>query len=93
MYGSWVLPTLLFVLLSPGVLLTLPPKGKGVWMSGQTSLTAVLVHAVVFIVAYNYLKGSGIFEGFMADTAPQMCQADTDCSGGKVCRSGACVNA
>ena len=92
MYGSLVLPALLFVVLSPGVLLTLPPKGKGIFMSGQTSLVAAVVHAIVFAVALNYLKGTGMFEGFM-DGAPQMCQADTDCSGGKVCRSGACVTA
>ena len=42
--------TLLFVLLSPGVLLTLPPVGPKVFMSGKTSLLAVLVHAVVFYV-------------------------------------------
>ena len=64
MFGSALLPTLLFVLLSPGVLLTLPPKGKGIWMSGQTSLIAVLVHAVVFMVALHYLRSSGMFEGF-----------------------------
>ena len=66
MYGAWFLPTLLFVVLSPGVLLTLPPKGKGVFMSGQTSLIAVAVHAVVFALAFNYLRGSGMFEGFTA---------------------------
>lgn len=66
MYGAWFLPTLLFVVLSPGVLLTLPPMGKGVFMSRQTSLMAVAVHAVVFALAFNYLRGSGMFEGFMA---------------------------
>jgi hypothetical protein len=70
MYGAWFLPTLLFVVLSPGVLLTLPPKGKGIWMSGQTSLIAVAVHAVVFALAFNYLRGSGVFEGFMAEECP-----------------------
>jgi hypothetical protein len=47
---------LLFVILSPGVLLTLPPLSRGVFMSGQTSLVAVLVHAIVFCLAYYYLK-------------------------------------
>lgn len=46
---------LLFVLLSPGVLLTLPPIGK-VFMSGKTSLVAVLVHAVVFYVLLSYRR-------------------------------------
>jgi len=66
MYGAWFLPTLLFVLLSPGVLLTLPPKGKGIYMTGQTSLVAVAVHAVVFALAFNYLRGTGMFEGFQS---------------------------
>jgi hypothetical protein len=39
---------LLFVLLSPGFILTLPPGNKGVFFSCQTSLLAILVHAVVF---------------------------------------------
>ena len=73
MYGAWFLPTLLFVVLSPGVLLTLPPKGRGVFMTGQTSLIAVAVHAVVFALAFNYLRGSGMFEGFLAETPAPPC--------------------
>jgi Protein of unknown function (DUF3339) len=46
----------LFVLLSPGLLLTLPPVGKKVFMSGQTSVVAILVHAVVFYFALMYLQ-------------------------------------
>lgn len=38
----------LFILLSPGLLLTLPPVGKKVFMSCKTSTVAVLVHAAVF---------------------------------------------
>ena len=45
----------LFILLSPGLLLTLPPVGKKVFMSCQTSVAAVLVHALVFAVALKYL--------------------------------------
>ncbi len=87
MYGAWFLPTLLFVLLSPGVLLTLPPKGKGVWMSGQTSLVAVVVHAVVFALAFNYLRGTGMFEGFQ----DAMAGADGCPAGMKKDSSGNCV--
>ena len=78
MLGAALLPTLLFVLLSPDVLLTLPPKGKGIWMSGQTSLLAVAVHAVVFLLAFNYLRGTGMFEGFqdtMGTAAADGCPA------------------
>jgi hypothetical protein len=45
----------LFILLSPGFLLTLPPVGKKIFMSCQTSTVAVLVHALVFMLALNYL--------------------------------------
>ena len=43
----WFIP-ILFILLSPGVLLTIPPVGKKLFASGQTSPLAVLVHALVF---------------------------------------------
>lgn len=62
--------TLLFVLLSPGVLLTLPPIGGKIFMSGKTSLIAVLVHAVVFYVLLSMRRQipviNVIFEGFEA---------------------------
>lgn len=51
-YGG--LPLLAFIVISPGMLLTLPPakncddKAK-MWFSGQTSFVAVLVHALVFL--------------------------------------------
>jgi len=48
--------SLLFAALSPGVLLTIPPESKGMWMSGQTSPKAVLVHTAVFGTAFCILK-------------------------------------
>ena len=45
----------LFILLSPGLLLTLPPVGKKIFMSCQTSTAAVFVHALVFYWALVYL--------------------------------------
>lgn len=51
---------LIFFLLSPGVLLTIPPGSRGLFMSGQTSLIAAAVHAVVFVIVHHlvnaYLK-------------------------------------
>jgi hypothetical protein len=44
----------LFIILSPGVLLTIPPGTGGPFLSGQTSFAAVAVHALVFAaVVYN----------------------------------------
>ena len=47
----------LFLLLQPGLLLTLPPVGKQVFMSGKTSVTAIMVHALIF-AAIIYFKSS-----------------------------------
>lgn len=45
--------TALFMALSPGMLLTIPP---GNIMSGKTSQSAVVVHAVVFAVVFALLR-------------------------------------
>ena len=47
---------ILFILLAPGLLLTLPPIGKSIFMSGKTSVMAVLVHAAIFAAALYYVK-------------------------------------
>lgn len=39
---------ILFFLLSPGLLLTLPPGNGGMFLSGQTSIEAVFVHTLLF---------------------------------------------
>ena len=44
----------LFIALVPGVLVTIPAGSKGYLMSGQSSLTAVLVHAVVFGILLHF---------------------------------------
>ncbi len=55
--------TVLFIVLSPGVLLTLPPVGSKIFMSGKTSLLAVAVHAVVFYLVAMYVLPA--VEGFV----------------------------
>ena len=47
---------ILFILLSPGVLVTIPPVGKNLFMSCQTSPSAVLFHAIVFTVCVYSIK-------------------------------------
>jgi len=47
-----VVPLVLFTLLSPGMLLSLPPGGE----PGSTSTTKVLVHAIVFSVIFALLR-------------------------------------
>ena len=65
---SLLVAGLLFFILSPGVLLTIPPCSKGLFASGQTSIAAAAVHAVVF-VAVAYLLSSAV-EGFVG-SAPK----------------------
>ena len=50
------LAAVLFFVLSPGVLVTLPPGRSGkVWMSRETSLQAAAVHSIVFVVVGYYV--------------------------------------
>jgi len=51
-----VVTTALFVALSPGLLLTLPPGVGGVFMSGQTSVESVMTHTVVYAVIFALLR-------------------------------------
>ncbi len=89
---KFVVLAVLFFLLSPGVLLTLPPVGKKIWMSGQTSMTSVVVHAVVFaIVCYLIQKYSNIMENFIVPTGGS-CKEDKDC-GAYSCCDGKCSKA
>ena len=59
---------LLFFILSPGVLLTIPPCSKGLFMSGQTSILAAAVHAVVFVIVghivWRYIARPAMISGF-----------------------------
>ena len=47
-----VVPLTLFILLSPGMLVSLPPGGE----PGSTTMTKVLVHAVVFSLIFALLR-------------------------------------
>ena len=54
----------LFILLSPGLLLTVPGTGNKAFtiMSGQTSVTAILLHTFIFYLIYKQLLN--VYEGF-----------------------------
>ena len=78
--------TLLFILLSPGVLLTLPPVGSKILMSGKTSLIAVLVHAVIFyllLTCRRFLPFLNIDEGFPGPRKP--CISNSQCEPPELC--------
>lgn len=48
--------TTMFLILSPGLLLTIPPGSGGLLRSGQTSLSASLTHSIVFAVIFALLR-------------------------------------
>ena len=50
-----IVPALLFILLSPGVLLTIPP---GLWRSGTTGPLPVIVHTFVFALVFATLRST-----------------------------------
>ncbi len=52
---KYLVLALLFFVLSPGILLTLPPIGKKWWMTGQTSTTAALVSYKLFASKNKFL--------------------------------------
>lgn len=54
----WVIAiTVLFIVLSPGVLLTIPaPEGKSMLTVGEAPWAPVLVHAGVFAIVYGLIK-------------------------------------
>lgn len=51
--ANFLVPVFLFILLSPGLFLTLPPGPNGkIFMSGETTRTSVVVHALIFGFIY-----------------------------------------
>jgi thiol-disulfide isomerase/thioredoxin len=96
-----LLIAVLFFVLSPGVLLTLPPGSRGIFASGQTSLVAAAVHALVFMAAICLLSMYIPMEGFsgggmmMHPSGPSFCgPCDQDNSGERCKQNPAfqCVN-
>lgn len=82
---KYLVLVILFFVLSPGVLLTLPPVGKKILMSGQTSITSALVHAVVFVgILYLIKENTQIMEEFKS------CNLDKDCGEGYDCLNSKC---
>ena len=79
---SLLVAGLLFFILSPGVLLTIPAGSKGLFLSCQTSVAAAAVHAVVF-VAVSYFLAS-VAEGFASGGGGGAKKLGaTDCCAGK----------
>lgn len=52
--ADMIVPALLFIMLTPGVILTLPP---GEFFSGNTGVVPVVVHAMIFSILFATLRG------------------------------------
>lgn len=50
-----IVPALLFIMLSPGMLLTIPP---GLWRSGTTGPLPVIVHTFVFALIFASMRSA-----------------------------------
>ena len=80
--------TLLFVLLTPGMLLRIPPGGS--------KLTVALVHGLIFALLYHFthkMVWRALYEGFQAAgaTATVMaCEKDADCTAPMKCKAKKC---
>ena len=83
----------LFFVLTPGVLVSLPPGGK--------KMTVALVHAVVFAVVYQLthkMVARMLYEGFeeavkaavAAPAAKKPCGDHSECAAPMKCMSGGC---
>jgi hypothetical protein len=51
-----IVTTSLFIILSPGILLTIPAGSKGLFTSGQTSPSSAVVHTIVFALVFALLR-------------------------------------
>lgn len=79
----------LFFVLTPGILVSLPPGGK--------KMTVALTHAVVFAVVYQLthkMVWRALYEGFEAagaTTQAMMCTTDKDCMAPMKCKANKCT--
>jgi hypothetical protein len=55
-FTNIIVPVILFILLSPGFIITLPSTEKGFYMSRETSIQSIFFHALVFSLIYFLLR-------------------------------------
>ena len=69
--------TLLFILLSPGVIFTLPAKaGFNMWFSESMTPLAVLVHACIFFFIVTSINSNYIGLGILNKIEPTLLGAN-----------------
>lgn len=71
-----LLATILFILLSPGLLLTIPPVGgfttEAIFMSNTTSHLAILVHAILYFTVLKLIATDTLGFGVLKELETQI---------------------
>jgi len=71
-----LLATILFILLSPGLLLTIPPVAgfsfEGIFMSNTTSHLAILVHGVLYFTILKLIATNTLGFGVLKELETQI---------------------
>jgi len=74
-----VLAFFLFILLSPGLIVTIPPAPGGKFFGGEdTSNLAVLVHTVAFFALVKLIKSTGILNNVFGYAVNAVSTTDTE---------------
>ncbi len=88
---NYIILGILFIILSPGIFLTIPPIGKKWWMTGQTSIKSALLHAVIFGLILFLLNYYDIIEGFQKkDSSKSKSKSKSSRKQKKKCKGGTC---
>ena len=70
-----VILTLLFILLQPGLIVTLPPVSK-LWMAEDTSALAIFVHACLFFTVVKFVEVKQFPFNYLNDLETQITGGD-----------------
>ncbi len=77
---NYALLTILFVLLSPGIIFTLPPVSNKIIRTGETSITSVFIHSILFI-SIIYLIDSSVWKNeFFGNTKGSVSRSNVSIS-------------
>jgi hypothetical protein len=61
---KYIILAILFILLSPGILLNIPSIQGKWWMTEKTSYICVFVHMILFVIIYKCIMNMDIQEDF-----------------------------
>jgi len=79
LYSVYII--LLFILLTPGVLISIP--------KGGSRLTVAATHGVLFAIAY-YFTRKIVWKAILSIEGFQNCETDAECTHGNKCKYTAC---